>query len=542
MVADALTAQGWSVWWDRVIPPGKQFDEVIEEALDDAHCIVVLWSKSSVTSSWVKTECGEAMRRKVLVPILIEDVKIPLEFRRVQAANLCQWHGDLAAPELNMLFSSIANLVPRSSIPGLAIATPPVPEQSTRRAPVIESSEISEIAAPAQSANAPVERAVLADQPQKTENAKDTPITHVSDTAVPATPAVGAEEPPTTRRAPASAAAHSYEYSSVTSGETAAARKIRVGSTMSRSKIQNLVALIGGALLVALLAFYIWSISNSTRGAPVPPLALESNSVPTPSPATEFASTPSMLAEPVSPSLSSAGSSANDPEKQYQKGEQLYFGKGVTQNYAEAANWYLKAAEQGHAESQASLGFMYANGQGIARNDADAVKWYRKAAEQGLAWAQNDLARMYDQGRGVRKNPGEALKWYRKAAEQGNPAAQVEIATQFYVYSNFSEALKWYRKAAEGLNAEGQNNVGNFYRDGRVVLKDEGEAVKWYRKAAEQGDKFGQYNLGQMYENGAGVVKNYDEAVKWYQKAAEQGHESAQKALQRLDVRSIKAG
>src|SRR5262245_35764678 len=91
VLADALATQGWSVWWDRTIPPGRQFDEVIEEELAAAGCVVVLWSRASVASTWVKTEAAEARDRRMLVPVLIDDVKIPLEFKRVQAADLSQW-------------------------------------------------------------------------------------------------------------------------------------------------------------------------------------------------------------------------------------------------------------------------------------------------------------------------------------------------------------------------------------------------------------------------------------------------------------------
>src|SRR5215510_8020899 len=90
-LATVMQAKGYRVWWDREIAAGQTFDEVIERALDDSKCVVVLWSSTSVKSDWVKTEAAEAARRKVLVPALIDPVTIPLEFRRIQAANLTGW-------------------------------------------------------------------------------------------------------------------------------------------------------------------------------------------------------------------------------------------------------------------------------------------------------------------------------------------------------------------------------------------------------------------------------------------------------------------
>lgn len=112
-LAKALHDEGWSVWWDRSIPPGKSFDEVIEAALDGAKCVIVLWSQASVTSNWVKVEAAEAARRRILVPALIAEVTIPLEFRRIQAASLVDW--PTSAPHLGFqsLVGSVADLLGR---------------------------------------------------------------------------------------------------------------------------------------------------------------------------------------------------------------------------------------------------------------------------------------------------------------------------------------------------------------------------------------------------------------------------------------------
>lgn len=106
-LVDALVKIGWSVWWDRTILPGKTWDQVIEAALADARCVIVLWSRDSIQSDWVRTEAGEAKRRGILVPALLEDVSIPLGFRSIQAADLVNWPGALSGGEFDKLASAV---------------------------------------------------------------------------------------------------------------------------------------------------------------------------------------------------------------------------------------------------------------------------------------------------------------------------------------------------------------------------------------------------------------------------------------------------
>src|SRR3954451_11425817 len=93
LLVKALQGRGWSVWWDHSIPPGKTWDQVIEAALAEAKCVVVVWSTTAVVSEWVRAEAEEAKRRRILVPVLLDQVEIPLGFRWIQAANLIGWSG-----------------------------------------------------------------------------------------------------------------------------------------------------------------------------------------------------------------------------------------------------------------------------------------------------------------------------------------------------------------------------------------------------------------------------------------------------------------
>lgn len=111
MLADALQRADFSVWWDRLIPPGKTWDDVIGRALDAAACVIVLWSGTSVQSRWVREEAERVASRGCLIPVLVEKVDPPFGFGRIQAADLSGWRGDEHDSEFTDLLAAVSDLV-----------------------------------------------------------------------------------------------------------------------------------------------------------------------------------------------------------------------------------------------------------------------------------------------------------------------------------------------------------------------------------------------------------------------------------------------
>jgi len=92
--ADALEADGFSVWWDDSLRSGEAYDQVIEQALRDARAVVVLWSKKSVDSRWVRAEATLADRNGTLAPAMIEPCERPIMFELTHTTDLSAWSGD----------------------------------------------------------------------------------------------------------------------------------------------------------------------------------------------------------------------------------------------------------------------------------------------------------------------------------------------------------------------------------------------------------------------------------------------------------------
>jgi hypothetical protein len=201
--SNVLEALGWSVWWDREIPHGKDFDLAIEQELNAARCAIVLWSRESVQSRWVRGEASAAAARGCLIPVLIEPVTLPLEFRQIQTAALIGWNGETGDPEFVRLVDSIRSVIgrdagPTQSRPGRPLPVP-IAAPASRRRIVQGAIVIAAIAAVALALALYNGRTVTDEQPQTASTSvteASVPTASAPAVSVPAGSAPGGERMP----------------------------------------------------------------------------------------------------------------------------------------------------------------------------------------------------------------------------------------------------------------------------------------------------------------------------------------------------------
>ena len=119
-VARALEKAGHSVWWDRQIAGGAQYETAIEMALSQSDAVVVLWSAGSVKSAWVKDEAAAGRDAEKLVPARLDNVDAPLGFRQYQTIDLSRWKGRAGSGPFRELLHGIESLSHRPSDPPAA--------------------------------------------------------------------------------------------------------------------------------------------------------------------------------------------------------------------------------------------------------------------------------------------------------------------------------------------------------------------------------------------------------------------------------------
>lgn len=107
-VAQALQAAGYDLWWDVLIEGGEAFARTIEERLDRADAVIVVWSEASIRSDWVRDEAGQGRDLRKLVPISLDGSDPPIGFRQYHAIDFSRWDGSPGATEFAALLRALA--------------------------------------------------------------------------------------------------------------------------------------------------------------------------------------------------------------------------------------------------------------------------------------------------------------------------------------------------------------------------------------------------------------------------------------------------
>jgi TolB-like protein/Flp pilus assembly protein TadD len=136
-VVRGLEQAGFTVWWDGLIVAGAAYATKTEQALESASVVVVLWSRHSVASHWVRDEAAVGRDRSRLVPVSLDGSDPPLGFRQYLFIDLAKWHGKVEAAEFQAIVQAVRLIHgPQSAAPP-PLAPPAGPWRTSRRALLI---------------------------------------------------------------------------------------------------------------------------------------------------------------------------------------------------------------------------------------------------------------------------------------------------------------------------------------------------------------------------------------------------------------------
>ncbi|MGM4931269.1 hypothetical protein [Tardiphaga sp. 619_E2_N8_5] len=150
------------------------------------------------------------------------------------------------------------------------------------------------------------------------------------------------------------------------------------------------------------------------------------------------------------------------------------------------------AALKGDASAAFEIGVRYAEGKGVAQNYDEAAKWYDRAAQANVVPAMFRLGALFEKGLGAKKDLDVARRYYVLAADRGNAKAMHNLAVLDAdggtKGANYKSASYWFRKAADRGVADSQFNLGILYARGIGVEQNLAESFKWFSLAGAQGD------------------------------------------------------
>lgn len=196
---------------------------------------------------------------------------------------------------------------------------------------------------------------------------------------------------------------------------------------------------------------------------------------------------------------------------------------GREKDMEKAISWYRKAAESGQRSALLNMGAIYYNGRGVDFDFDRALYYFTWAADKGDTQAMVNLGNIYNEGKYSKRDPEMAIANWMDAAQRGAISCYALIGKMYYqgdgVRRNLKKALAYFQQGADG--ADCQYHIALYYYHGQGgIKKNNPMAFELFTSIeSETESKECCYMLGECYRLGRGVKKDNQQAANWYIKA-----------------------
>lgn len=453
LLATRLTEAGYDVWWDDALLAGERFEDEISAVLDQSGLVVVLWSRQSIQSDWVKAEAESARQQKKVLPAIIDDLpagKMPLLFRGVHAARLAGWEGEAEHSGWTELIGSIRERLGRAKGPHLTA--------SQAEAKLEQSVD----AAKAMLADAPTTEAPRT-APTPTRR-KSSPLRWMALLALVLVALGGG------------GTLLYMQMNAVSPGDAARIQRCTTWALSGRVHWYTAVAPLEATTVDDCTGA---SARFPDNGDYLGMLAM-----------VRIAQSDTDAAQAVS--LANRAIDKGGPFGHYVMGIMYHQGINFAVDYARAATSFKAAADMGLARAQGRLCLMGVDGSmtlAIPATREEIGAYCTKGAEAGDSFALLATGYAYETGIDGRViNTVAAADYYKRAHALGDDDAGVRLGILYHrglgVPYDLARAIELYQEAADHENPAGVRSLAIALELGEGIAQDENRAARMYEEAS----------------------------------------------------------
>ena len=173
----------------------------------------------------------------------------------------------------------------------------------------------------------------------------------------------------------------------------------------------------------------------------------------------------------------------------------LGFGLKESEQWAEAARWFRRSAEQGHPVGWYQLGLAYYRGRGVARDRGRAFELILRAAQSGDVVAEYGVGLSYEDGHGTQRDLAKARRWFQRAADKGLEEAREKLRSLDVTSTAGAMEHATVMRAAKRSNVRAGPGT-SYAKVGLLQIGDEVRVIErigdWFRLAPQpdQAERF----------------------------------------------------